>query len=341
MLSFVKKIIWFIIVLFVVWFIWHLSYLHALTPVDAKSAARISVTIASGTSGPAIAQELEDKGVIRSSSAFLYFAKKSGKSSSLQAGKFVLQPSMTVEQVIDALVTGQTQEESVTVPEGFTVKDLDTLLTEKGLIESGALIHCASACDFSTFDFLPSGAKEASRGGKLEGYLYPDTYFVDPSDFVVKFFVERMLGTFRTKVVNGLADDITGSKRSLHDIVTMASLIEEETRTGAERPVVAGILWKRYDENMGLYVDASNRYILDKPTEAITASDLDMDSPYNLRKYRGLPPGPIANPGLSSIKAALHPDASPYYYYLHGSDGVIHYAITNEEHNINRAKYLK
>lgn len=127
----------------------------------------------------------------------------------------------------------------------------------------------------------------------------------------------------------------------MHDIITMASLIEEESRHDEERAIISGILWKRFDEGIGLYVDASNRYILDKPTAAITANDLNMDSPYNLRKYRGLPPGPIANPSIGSIRAALNPESSPYYYYLHGNDGRIHYAVTNDEHNVNRARYLQ
>ena len=105
--------------------------------------------------------------------------------------------------------------------------------------------------------------------------------------------------------------------------------------------MVSGILWKRFDEGMGLGVDAAIRYILDKPTAVLTRVDLEVDSPYNLRKYRGLPPGPIANPGIRSIEAALRPQASDYYYYLHGTDGVIRYAVTNDEHNENKARYLR
>ena len=335
-----KKLLILIGVLLFLWLAWGLWYGHALTAPDLSSTQRINVTIASGSSSKEIAQLLAEKGLIRSQLAFLRYAKKSGKAASLQAGTFVLQPSMNVAQIVDALSSGETQEESVTIPEGYTVKDIDVLLTEKGLISSGELTDCAAHCDFATFDFLPLATNQAKRGGRLEGYLYPDTYFIDPSDFSVKFFAERMLGTFRTKVVNGLEADVRASGRSLQDIVTMASLIEEETRHDNERAIVSGILWKRFDENMGLYVDASNRYIIDKPTDTITAADLDLDSAYNLRRYRGLPPGPIANPGQKSIEAALHPEVSPYYYYLHGSDGQIHYAVTNEEHNINRQKYL-
>lgn len=323
------------------WIGWRLIYALGMRAVDAESDTRVSITIPAGSSTAEIAQTLEDKDIIRSPLVFKAYVKKAGLAGKLQAGSFVLQPSMTPEEVAEALTTGKTQEMPVTVPEGYTVEDIDELLAKKGLIEPGDFIACANSCDFSTFNFLPSETDQAKRGGKLEGYLYPDTYFVAADEFVPKFFAERMLGTFRSRVLDAMASEIRKSGRTVHEVITMASLIEEETRTDPERALVSGILWKRFDEGMGLYVDASNRYIADKPTAALTAADLDADTPYNLRKYRGLPPGPIANPSVASIEAALHPESSPYYYYLHGTDGQIRYAVTNDEHNANKARYLR
>ncbi len=121
----------------------------------------------------------------------------------------------------------------------------------------------------------------------------------------------------------------------------MASLIEKEAAGDSERGTISGILWKRLDEGIVLGVDAAVRYAVQKePREPLTRADLESDSPYNIRVRAGLTPGPIANPGLASIEAALKPQASPYYYYLHGTDGQIRYATTNEEHNVNKAKYL-
>lgn len=315
-------------------------YNRALRPVSAEEA-RVSVVIPSGSSTDAIAAMLEEKELIRSPLAFKLHAKKSGKAGTMQAGNFVLMTSMSTPEIVSALTTGEVKEASLTIPEGYTVQDIDALLAKKGLIEGGELVDCASSCDFSTFDFLPSGGDLSQRGGRVEGFLYPDTYFVDTANFVPKFFIERLLGTFRTRVIDGLKDDIAASPRSLHEIVTMASLIEEETRTDDERATVSGILWKRFDADMGLGVDAAVRYIINKQTSAITTADLAIDSPYNLRKFRGLPPGPIASPSLASIKAALHPQESPYWYYLHGNDGVIRYAVTNDEHNVNKYNYLR
>jgi len=332
-----RKILVFIVAVALVGFLW---YRFALSSVSAEQD-RTVVSIESGMSVSRIADLLEEKNLIRSPFAFRLYVRLHGMQTKLQAGRFVLSEAMSVPDVVEVLRSGKSQEISVTIPEGWTVKDIDTAIARMGLADSGSIIDCAQRCDFSSFDFLPKVSGLAARGGKLEGYLYPDTYFADTANFVPKFFLERMLGAFRKNVVDAYVADIKASGHSLHEIVTMASLVEEETRTDAERPIVAGILWKRYDGNIGLGVDATVRYIVDKPTNAITVSDLETESPYNTRKFRGLPPGPIANPGLKSILAALDPQESPYWYYLHDTKGIIHYAVTNEEHNENRRKYLR
>lgn len=333
-----------------------LWYRHALGPVDAGSAAQRTVTISEGMSVGNIAGFLEEEGIIRSSVAFAVFVRLRGAGKNLQAGHFVLSPKMRTADVVEILRTGKAREIAVTIPEGFSLNDIDALLAKKGLMEPGAAIDCARRCDFSSFGFLPKrleglalpagrslgseGWSEAP-GGRVEGYLFPDTYYIEPANFVPKFFLERMLGEFRKKVVDGLKDDIKKSGRSLSEIVTMASLIEEEAKTDEERHVIAGILWKRFDADVGLGVDAAVRYILGKPTGPLTAGDLALHSPYNLRKFRGLPPGPIASPGIASLRAALRPQKTEYWYYLHGKDGKVHYAVTNDEHNLNKAKYLR
>lgn len=325
-------------VLFGISFIW---YKHALTPVDAGSDKRVTVKIPKGSSVKQIAGILEEDDLIRSSIAFETFVRLRGLSGNLQAGSFIMKQNQGVSEIVEALRTGIGEEGVITIPEGFTVKDIDALLAEKGVIEAGEIITCAQTCDFSSFEFLPKVSGLAPRGGTLEGYLFPETYFIDTNEFVAKFFLERLLGTFRNRVVEGLAGDLKKSKRSLHEIVTMASLIEEETRTDDERPTVSGILWKRFDAQMGLGVDATVRYILEKQTGKLTVKDLNDNSAYNLRKFRGLPPGPIASPSLSAIRAALHPKETSYWYYLHGTDGQVHYAETNEEHNTNKFLYIK
>lgn len=315
-------------------------YFPSIRPLDSADATRRPVTVLSGLSVSDIGWLLKNKGIIRSATAFSLYARWHGAEESLQAGDFMLNSGMNVAEVVRALQRGFSEESAITIPEGFIVKDIDQLLSKKGLIKEGDFLGCAAVCDLRAYEFLSVDSGIASIGGQVEGYLFPETYFVVAEGFTAKNFIERLLTTFRERVIVGLGSDLEASKRKLHEIVTMASLIEEETKTGAERPVVSGILWKRFDAGQGLGVDATIRYVLGKQTDAITAKDLEVDSAYNLRKYRGLPPGPIANPGLASIKAAMHPEDSKYWYYLHGKDGVIRYAETNEEHNRNKALYL-
>ncbi len=331
-----RKVFLLFIGLCIVAYMW---YLQQLAPLGGESAVRVKVE--PGMSVTAVGALLAEKGIIRSASAFKTYVKFHAAESGLQAGSFIFRPSMSVEEIVGVLRTGKSEEVSLTIPEGWTVSEMDALLAGNGLADSGAVLDCLKRCDFSSFDFLPPGKGLAERGGRLEGYLYPETYFVNAAEFVPKFFLERLLGTFRARVVDDLAAEIKASGHSLHEIVTMASLVEAETRTDAERPIVAGILWKRYDADMSLGVDATVRYILDKATGALTQSDLDVQSPYNTRRFKGLPPGPIASPSLSSIRAALQPQDSPYWYYLHDSRGMIHYATTNDEHNENRRRYLR
>jgi UPF0755 protein len=309
-------------------------------PVNPADTERVMVTIPTGSSASDVAILLSDAGVIRSSLAFQVRVRVAGLASSIRAGTFVLYRSLDLSTIISTVTQEGTGEVAVTIPEGFTVADIDALIAKLELADSGAILDCATRCDFETFEFLPSTAPRAGKGGRLEGYLFPDTYFVAPAEFVPKFFIERLLGTFRKRVITDLSADIASANRSLADIVTMASLVEEETRTDEERPIVAGILWKRLDAGMGLGVDATVRYVLGKRSGALTSQDLAVDSLYNLRKYAGLPPGPIANPGLSSIRAALRPQSSTHWYYLHDGQGQIHYADTNDAHNANKAKYL-
>ncbi|PIR53720.1 endolytic transglycosylase MltG [Candidatus Peregrinibacteria bacterium CG10_big_fil_rev_8_21_14_0_10_42_8] len=329
-----KKLFLYIIVISVAFAFW---YMHATSAISSDSNERKKVIIEPGWSTIQIAEHLADKGFIRSPLGFRLYVRSQKLDGSLQAGVFLLQKSQTVSEIVEVLQTGKAEEEIVTIPEGFTVLDIDNLLTSMGLIKKGEAVRCSQECDFESYDFLPDNITGlAQRGGRLEGYLFPDTYYVQEESFVVKFFLERMLNAFRSTVLEGQADAIAASGRDLSELITMASLIEEETRKEEERDVVSGILWKRYDDGRGLGVDATVRYILNKQTEAITHSDLNSNSAYNTRKFKGLPPGPIANPGLPSIIAAAKPKSSPYWYYLHGNDGKIYYAVTNEEHNTNR-----
>lgn len=333
-----KKLVAVIVTVVVTGVAW---YIQALRPVDASADSRVKITIESGSSTTKILDLLESEGLIRSPLATKIYLKTHGLDGSLQAGVFLLNRSDSTAEIVEVLQSGKAEEVAVTIPEGYTVKDIDALLAEFQLIEPGAVIECANTCDFSSFEFLPTEVGDlAERGGKLEGYLFPDTYYAQVDGFVAKFFLERMLGNFRKQVLDPYEGLISNEKHSLHEIVTMASLVEKESRKDDERSSVAGILWKRYDEGWGLGVDAAVRYIANKPSEDITVGDLNINSPYNLRKFTGLTPGPIANAGKKSFEAVLYPKDTRYWYYLHDKTGQIHYSETNEEHNTKRYMYL-
>lgn len=337
-----KKLIWILIGIGVIGALW---FWRQLSPVNASDTKSASFTVEQGQSIGLIAAGLEERQLIRSPFAFKLYARLTGVAGSLQAGSFALSPSQSTAEIIDVLHGGKSEEFNVTIPEGYTVADIDALLASKGLGKPGDIIDCAFRCDFSTFEFLPAtaaqGGEEFRIGSRLEGYLFPETYAVSPADYVPKFVIERMLGTFRKRIVNAYASDIEKSGRTLHELVTMASLVEEESRHDEERAVIAGILWKRLDAGVVLGVDATTRYRLGKRSDVLTKDDVEISSAYNTRRTQGLPPSPIANAGEPSFVAALRPKESSYWYYLHDPSGVIHYAVTNDEHNANRARYLR
>ena len=173
----------------------------------------------------------------------------------------------------------------------------------------------------------------------LEGYLFPDTYFIMPN-MTEADIIKLMNDNFneKIKIVSG---DISKFGKSESDVIKMASILEEEARTTESREIIAGILWKRIYIGMALQVDSSFKYINGKTTATLTSDDLKIDSPYNSYINRGLPPTPISNPGLESIKATIDPKMTPYLYFLTDKDGNMHYAVTFEEHIANKLKYLK
>jgi UPF0755 protein len=206
----------------------------------------------------------------------------------------------------------------VTVIEGMNNKQIGDMLAKK----------------LSPFDeklFLEKAAP-------LEGYLFPDTY-IFPKGITETEVIDKMHDNFMSKT-QPLLSLVLKSGRPIGDIVTMASIVEREARTADTRQTVAGILWKRIDSDMRLQVDAVFYYLYGASSSEITMANLAVDSPYNTYKYKGLPPGPIGNPGLLAIKDVLSPKDSPYWFYLSDKKGAMHYAATYDTHLANKRKYL-
>lgn len=300
-------------------------------PVSDSSQERITFQVEKGDSAREIATNLQKKNIIVSDWVFTRYIQEKGLDGQLKSGTFVLRPNETIPELAEVLVGERIEELTVTIPEGYTVKDIDELLKEKGLVKKSEFLTCAEECSFA-FEFLKN-----KNNNSLEGFLFPDTYFIDPSTFAPESFINQLLSTFQ-KRISAMEKDIPAGK--LYDTVIMASLIEKEASTDTERPVVAGILWKRLENNWYLGVDATTRYYKDDWIGEITSTDLQDKNPYNTRNNLGLPPTPIASPGLASLKAAIYPTATEYWYYLHDNKGQIHYAKTLPEHEQNKLKYL-
>lgn len=293
------------------------------TLIDAPSDFPIpyNLSIERGQTLFSVSQELQSDHIIRSRRTFEVIMILLGTERSMSEGEYSFSSPLSVFEVAFRISGKQfgIERVKVTFPEGFTTDQMADRLA-------------ATFPDFNTAVF-----KALSRVD--EGYLFPDTYKFFPS--VTPEIVVRTLKQNFETTIEPLQQDIAASGTSLHDIITMASLIEKEANGDDDREIISGILWKRIAQGMPLQVDAPFLFLLGKESKELTRTDLAIKSPYNTYINKGLPPTPINNPGISAIKAAIHPKDSPYLYYLHDASGQIHYARTYAEHKKNIATYLK
>jgi len=303
------------------------------SPTDQLDEKNIIFTIESGTSVKEIAANLKDQGLIRSEMAFYLYVKNQNLDQNIFSGNFNLKKSMNSEEILKLITAPSKADLSFTIQEGLRIKDIDQKLSNQGLITAGEFITSIKSFDqWGKYPFLNQNSRELP----LEGYIYPDTYFIDPETFTSEGLIIRALNNFQSKINNlGLENN----PEKLEKTIIMASIIENEVFGKEDRQIVSGIFWKRLENNWTLGADATLLYITEDRT--ITAADLAIDSKYNTRKNLGLPPGPISNPSIESIEAALNPSETPYWFYLTTPDtGEVIYAKTNEEHNLNREKHL-
>lgn len=309
--------------------------LEILRPFSYTDCRVITISIDPGDGAKNIAEKLQKSHLIKRAFYFLTYVSVSGSSEELQAGEYEITPCMSIREIADKITRGEViRDISFTIPEGFILKQIEERLHTLNLASE---ISDMKIGEFeSRYRFL----RDAPDGASLEGYLFPDTYFVK-REAVGEEVVTKMLDTFGAKLDQELQNEIVGQGRTIYEIVTMASIIEKEVRTPEDKKLVSGILWKRISVEMPLQVDATITYILDKNTTALTYEDLETDSLYNTYRYRGLPSGPISNPGLESINAAIYPTESEYWYYLSKPDGETVFSKTLEEHNRAKQQYLR
>lgn len=300
-----------------------------MRPVAAPgaSAAPVTVIIPPGEPAAAIGRRLAGAGLVRSPWTVVAAARLLGVADRLRHGEYALSPSQSAIEMVRILARGESVQHRVTVPEGYTVVQIADVLAAAGLVDRGRFLALAlrggRRFERPTLAGLPSGS--------LEGYLFPDTYhFTRGLDEAA--VVERFLDRFDARVDPALREAARARGLTLHELLTVASMIEREARVPDERPVIAGVIYNRLTRGMRLEIDATVLYALGEHRTVVTFKDLEVESPYNTYRRAGLPPGPIANPGLDSIRAAAAPADVPFLYYVLRPDGRHHFSRTLNEH---------
>jgi UPF0755 protein len=302
-------------------------------PFKGYDAAEQFVEIPQGAGSMAIAKRLADAGVVRDVNSFRLALWLTGSGRRLQAGEYRFDQHMSARQVADKIARGDVYVRPITFPEGLTVKQMAALYESKGF---GSAQEFADAARNGA---LVSAVDPAARD--LEGYLFPDTYKL-PRHATAEQLVARMVAGFMKALTPDLIDKAEARGLSIRQLVTMASIVEKETGTPAERSQVAAVYANRLKIGMGLQCDPTVIYALERAGRYdgnLTREDLQFDSPYNTYRYAGLPPGPIASPGRASLEAAASPANVPYIYFVSKNDGSHAFATTLDEHNRNVQQY--
>ena len=302
-------------------------------PYRAFTEAEVFVEIPPGSSTASMGQRLTDAGVVPSSPAFraAVWMRKAGRH--LQAGEYRFDRPATPMEVVDRIARGDVYLRSITFREGLTIRQMAAIFEEKGFGPADAFLKAASSTD--RIRALDPEAPD------LEGYLFPDTYAL-PRRATAETLVDRMVAEFDKVLSPDLRAKATARGLSVRELVTLASIVEKETGVAQERPMVAAVYTNRLRIGMGLQCDPTVIYALERAGRYdgnIRREDLSIDSPYNTYRYPGLPPGPIAAPGLAALEAAAAPANVPYLYFVSRNDGTHVYASTLEEHNRNVRQY--
>ena len=296
---------------------------HALGPVDETDAALVTFVVPNGQGSKEIARRLATEGLIRSQIGFYLLVRFFNTNGQIQAGEFRLNKTMDARMIANELTVGM-MDAWVTIPEGWRTEEIAT--------------NVAKELNIPEKEFL-AVAKE--------GYMFPDTYSI-PQDATAGAIAKILTDTFYEKVTPQMISDAKKAGLSLSSVVILASLVEREGKTNEDRPVIAGILLNRLNQDWPLQVDATLQYILGYQSQdkswwkkELTDADKAIDSPYNTYMYPGLPPAPIANPGIDALRAVIYPTKTEYMFYIHDTKGIAHYAKTIEEHEKNVADYLR
>lgn len=318
----------------------YLTYDYYISSEADKNGSDTSFIINKGESVKQIGDNLKKEKLIKSKTVFKIFVWANKKEAGFQAGEYILSPKLNLKEIIRTLTSGETfnKEKTIKIIEGWTIEDMGSYLEKEGIISKKEFISLTKIKleknNFSDYDFLKD-----NKASNLEGYLFPDTYRIF-KDATGEDVIKKMLANFGDKLNPELREEIKKQNKTISEIITIASLIEKEVSGEKDMKIVSGILWQRLEIGQALQLDATLSYVLNDNKTSHSQEETEINSPYNTYRNKGLPPGPIANPGFTAIKAAVYPAKTEYNYFLTTKEGKIIYSRTFEEHKLNKAKYL-
>lgn len=317
----------------------------ALNPVDPDSDETIRVEIPIGSSTLDIAQILEDHGVIKNARIFAIYSKFTG-SSNFQAGEYAFTPSITIDELIEALESGMVSPiYTITIPEGLTLEEIAAIYAEQFAFDNDDFMEKVNDVSYVEQlieqypDLLTEEILNPDIKNPLEGYLFASTYEFYDEQPSIESVVEMMLDRTQAAIEPYL-DEIDEKGITVHEAITFASLVENEAKTEEQRREISGVFYNRLEEGMKLQTDPTVLYALGEHKDRVLYEDLEIESPYNTYQIDALPVGPISNFHKSSLEAVLYPDESDYLYFLHDGEGAIYYSETYEDHLEKREKYI-
>lgn len=303
-------------------------YNDSLQP-RSSADSRIRVSIEQGATAETIGKELEEKGVIKSGLAFQLYVKQAGKRDTLQAGNYLFSPTQSVKEIVEWLVEGKVDSYNLTILPGKSLMEIKDKLVKDGF--EAAAIDTAFKKTYN-HPLL----KDKPTGVNLEGYIFPETYQITSETTVEQLLVKTFDEFYQRVKTENVAPALASRGLNLHQAFTLASLVQLEVPNDSDRRQVAQVFEKRLKDSMPLGSDVSFIYAAKLTGQPIS---VDIDSPYNTRKYKGLPPGAVANFNFSALKAVSDPAAGDFLYFVSGDDGVTHFSRTFEEHQKNIEQY--
>lgn len=304
-------------------------YRYAHRPTAGDGAEEI-VAVEPGEKFTVLAAQLEQRGIIAQASKFKLLAVIKGVDKKLKSGEYPLTATMTPVEVLDVLVSGKSYLYRLTIPEGYTLRQIAAEVAANGLGKSEEFIALATSPEYvATLDI---------EAGTLEGYLFPDTYYF-PKSASEDTIIRTMVARFNEQFIPEWRLRAKDLQRTVHEMVTLASIIEKETGAPSERPIIASVFHNRLRKRMRLESDPTVIYGIPDFDGNIKRIHLATPTPYNTYKIKGLPPGPIANPGREAIKAALYPAKSDYLFFVSKKDSTHHFSTNIREHREAVRKY--